>query len=251
MGRLDGKVAIVTGAAGGMGESHAKRFVEEGAKVVVADLASSNGETLASELGENAIFLESDVTDEASWENLVSKTIDAFGKIDILVNNAGVSTAVSNVEDTPLEEFNKVVSINQVGVFLGMKHVIPNMKENNSGSIINISSISGIRGTPGGVSYGATKFAVTGLTKSVALEVAETGIRVNSVHPGVIRTKMTDPDLLPPEVAKNIQAHIDRIPAKRMAEPQEVTNLVLYLASDESTYSNGAEFIVDGGSTAQ
>ncbi len=251
MGRLIDKVAIITGGAGGMGASHAKRFVEEGAKVVVADLASSNAENFTKELGENAIFVETNVTDESSWANLVNKTIETFGKIDILVNNAGVSTAVSSVEETPLEEFNKVVSINQVGVFLGMKHVIPNMKENKAGSIINISSISGLRGTPGGVSYGASKFAVTGMTKSVALEVAETGIRVNSVHPGVIRTKMTDPAVLPEEVAKNIQAHVDRIPAKRMAEPQEVTNLVLYLASDESSYSNGAEFVVDGGSTAQ
>ena len=249
--RLENKVAIITGGAGGMGASHAKRFVEEGAKVVVADLASSNAKSFTSELGENAIFIETEVTEESSWENLVKKTIETFGKIDILVNNAGVSTAVSPVEDTPLEEFKRVVNINQVGVFLGMKHVIPNMKANKSGSIINISSISGLRGTKEGISYGATKFAVTGMTKGVALEVAEYGVRVNSVHPGIIKTKMTDPAVLPEDVAKIIQAYVDKIPVKRMAEPEEVSNLVLYLASDESSYSNGAEFVVDGGSTAQ
>ena len=249
--RLEGKVAIITGAAGGMGASHTKRFIEEGAKVVIADLANSDGESFAKELGENAIFVESNVTSESSWENLVNKTIETFGKIDILVNNAGISGAVSSVEEMPLDEFNKVININQIGVFLGIKHVIPNMKKNNTGSIINISSISGLRGLPNGVSYAASKFAVNGITKSVALEVAENGIRVNSVHPGVIRTKMTDPAFMSEGAAKNTRDFIERIPAKRMAEPQEVTNLVLYLASDESSYSNGAEFIVDGGFTAQ
>lgn len=248
--RLENKVAIITGGAGGMGASHAKRFIEEGAKVVIADLAGSNGESFSTELGENAIFVEADVTDESSWKNLVNRTIETFGKVDILVNNAGISTAAL-VEDTSLEEFKKVVDINQVGVFLGMKHVVPHMKENKAGSIINISSISGLRGTKEGISYGASKFAVVGMTKSVALEVAEYGVRVNTVHPGVIRTKMTDPAVIPEENAKVIQEHVNRIPAKRMAEPEEVTNLVLYLASDESSYSNGAEFVVDGGSTAQ
>ncbi|RHW37406.1 SDR family oxidoreductase [Lysinibacillus yapensis] len=250
MTRLEGKVAIITGGAGGMGASHAKRFIEEGAKVVIADLASSNAEDFTKELGENAMFVAADVTNEASWESLVATTIEKFGKVDILVNNAGISTA-SIIEETTLESFQKVVLINQVGVFLGMKHVVPHMKENKSGSIINISSISGLRGTKGGVSYGASKFAVTGMTKSVALEVAEFGVRVNSVHPGVIKTKMTDPAFIGEEAAKTIQPFIDKIPVKRMAEPEEVTNLVLYLASDESSYSNGAEFVVDGGSTAQ
>lgn len=250
MGRLKDKVAIITGGAGGMGASHAKRFVEEGAKVVIADLASTNSENLTKLLGENVIFIETNVTKESSWESLVNKTIEKFGKVDILVNNAGISTS-GLVEDTSLEEFEKVVSINQTGVFLGMKHIVPNMKKNKAGSIINISSISGLRGTKEGVSYGASKFAVTGMTKSVALEVADYGVRVNSVHPGIIRTKMTDPAGLNKETARVIQTFIDKIPAKRMAEPEEVTNLVLYLASEESSYSNGAEFVVDGGSTAQ
>lgn len=250
MTRLENKVAIITGGAGGMGATHAKRFIKEGAKVVIADLASSNAEAFTKELGESAIFVATDVASEESWENLVATTIEKFGKIDILVNNAGISTS-GMIEDTTLESFQKVVLINQVGVFLGMKHVLPNMKAMQSGSIINISSISGLRGTKGGVSYGASKFAVTGMTKSIALEVAEYGIRVNSVHPGVIKTNMTDPAVIGEEAAKVIQPFIDKIPVKRMAEPDEVTNLVLYLASDESSYSNGAEFVVDGGSTAQ
>ena len=250
MTRLQGKVAIITGGAGGMGASHAKRFIQEGAKVVIADLATSHAEEFVKELGENAIFVVTDVANEASWENLVAKTIETFGKVDILVNNAGISTS-GLIEDTTLESFQKVININQVGVFLGMKHVVPHMKENKSGSIINISSISGLRGTKAGISYGASKFAVTGMTKTVALEVAEYGVRVNSVHPGVIKTKMTDPAYLDEDTAKVIQTFIDKIPVKRMAEQSEVTNLVLYLASDESSYSNGAEFVVDGGTTAQ
>ena len=248
--RLENKVAIITGAAGGMGASHAKRFIEEGAKVVVADLARSNGEVFAKELGENAIFIETDVTDEKSWEKLAKRTIETFGKIDILVNNAGMSKTAL-VEDTALEDFNQIVNVNQVGVFLGMKHVVPNMKENKAGSIVNISSISGLRGTKEGIAYGASKFAVTGMTKSVALGVAEYGIRVNSVHPGVIRTDMTDPEVLSEKDAKIITAYVETIPAKRMAEPKEVSNLVLFLASDEASYCNGAEFVIDGGLTAQ
>ena len=250
MARLDGKVAIITGGAGGMGKIHAKRFIEEGAKVVIADI-NDEGQELANELGDNSLFVKLDVTDEQSWKDVVNQTIDKFGKVDVLVNNAGISNYTSKVEEYDVNQYKRMIDINQLGVFLGMKHVMPNMKENKSGSIINISSISGLRATPNGIGYSASKFAVTGMTKSVALEVAELGIRVNSVHPGIIKTDMTNLDILPPEVAEVLQPHIDRVPSKRMAEPEEVTNLVLYLASDESSYSTGAEFVVDGGSTAQ
>lgn len=243
MGRLENKVAIITGGAGGMGETHAKRFIEEGAKVVIADLENSAGEKLAGELGDNALFVPTDVASENSWKNLVDTTIAHFSQIDILVSNAGILKPAL-VEDTSLEDFKKILDINLVGVFLGMKYVVPHMKERQTGSIINVSSIAGLVGTAeGGVAYGASKFGIRGLTKTVALEVAEYGVRVNSVHPGVIRTPMTEGGVTDESFAN--------IPAKRLAEPEEVTNLVLYLASDEASYSNGSEFVVDGGYTAK
>lgn len=242
MGRLDGKVAIITGGAGGMGKKHAEFFIREGAKVVVADLESSQGQTVADDLGENAIFVAFDVTDESSWESLVNKSEDAFGPVTILVNNAGI-VKQNSIENTSLEEYRQTIHINQDGVFLGMKHVLPSMKKAENGSIINISSIAGIVGGASNLAYTASKFAVRGMTKAAAAEFAEFGIRVNSVHPGVIRTPMTEQ-----EGVKELVREMEKdIPLKRIAEPEEITNLVLYLASDESSYSTGTEFIADGG----
>lgn len=242
MGRLDGKVAIITGGAGGMGKKHAEFFIREGAKVVVADLESSQGQTVADDLGENAIFVAFDVTDESSWESLVNKSEDAFGPVTILVNNAGI-VKQNSIENTSLEEYRQTIHINQDGVFLGMKHVLPSMKKAENGSIINISSVAGIVGGASNLAYTASKFAVRGMTKAAAAEFAEFGIRVNSVHPGVIRTPMTEQ-----EGVKELVREMEKdIPLKRIAEPEEITNLVLYLASDESSYSTGTEFIADGG----
>jgi len=242
MGRLDGKVAIITGGAGGMGKMHGKFFVKEGAKVVVADLESSDGKNVADELGENAMFVAFDVTDEASWESLVKETEDRFGPVSILVNNAGI-VSQGSIADTSLEKYRQTIHINQDGVFLGMKHVLPSMKKVDNGSIINISSIAGMVGGENNLAYTASKFAVRGMTKAAAAEFAQFGIRVNSVHPGVIRTPMTEQE----GVKELVQEMEKDIPMKRIAEPEEITNLVLFLASDESSYSTGSEFVADGG----
>ncbi len=243
MARLEGKVAIITGAARGMGAAHARRFVAEGAKVVLTDLNVEEGTALASELGENALFVEQNVTSADEWANVVAEAEKAFGPVNVLVNNAGISVSKSLLQMTE-EEYRRIVDINQVSVFLGLKTVVPSMQKAGGGSIINISSINGIVG--GAIGYTDTKFAVRGMTKAAAMECSHYGIRVNSVHPGVIETPMvTQGDAV--EAIKEFAKHI---PLKRMAQPEEVTNLVLFLASDESSYSTGSEFIVDGGLTA-
>lgn len=242
MGRLDGKVAVITGGAGGMGKKHAEFFIREGAKVVIADLESSDGKTYADELGDQALFVSLDVTKEEDWKNVMSQTEEKFGPVSILVNNAGI-VIQNSIENTSLEEYRKTIYINQDGVFLGLKHVLPSMKKAKGGSIINISSIAGIVGGANNMAYTASKFAVRGMTKAAAAEFAEFGIRVNSVHPGVIRTPMTEQE----GVKELIQEMEKDIPMKRIAEPEEITNLVLFLASDESSYSTGTEFIADGG----
>ena len=243
MARLEGKVAIITGAARGMGAAHARRFVAEGAKVVLTDLNVEEGTVLANELGENALFVEQNVTSADEWANVVAQAEKTFGPVNVLVNNAGISVNKSFLQMTE-EEYRRIVDINQVSVFLGLKTVVPSMQKAGGGSIVNISSINGIVG--GAVGYTDTKFAVRGITKAAAMECSYYGIRVNSVHPGVIETPMvTEGDAV--EAIKEFAKHI---PLKRMAQPEEVTNLVLFLASDESSYSTGSEFIVDGGLTA-
>lgn len=243
MTKLLDKVAIVTGGARGMGESHVRRFVEEGAKVVFTDINEEIGEKLSSELGENALFVKHDVTDEAGWQEVIEKTEAAFGPVNVLVNNAGISMSKS-IFDMSLEDYKKIIDINQVSVFLGIKAVLPSMQKAEGGSIVNISSMNGIVG--GAVGYTDSKFAVRGLTKAAALQVGHLGIRVNSVHPGVIETPMvTEGDAI--EQIKEFAKHI---PMRRMAQSEEVTNMVLFLASSESSYSTGSEFIIDGGLTA-
>ncbi len=242
--RLENKVAVVTGAAQGMGESHARKLLSEGAKVVITDLNEEKGSALAESLGENALFIKHDVTNEDDWKNVIEKTEDKFGPVGILVNNAGISRNKS-IAETTLDDYMSTVNINQVSVFLGMKYVHPSMIKAEGGSIVNISSINGIVG--GAIGYTDTKFAVRGMTKAAALEFSKDNIRVNSVHPGVIETPMVkegDSYELIKEFAKSI-------PSKRMGQSEDVTNLVLFLASDESNYSTGSEFIVDGGLTAQ
>ncbi|GAB4073106.1 glucose 1-dehydrogenase [Barrientosiimonas marina] len=244
MGRLDGKVAIITGAAQGMGESHARRFVSEGAKVVLADILEEKGQALADELGNNAKFIKLDVTNQESWENVVAETERAFGLINILVNNVGITTTKS-IEEMTLDDYHKVVSLNQISVFLGMKTAVSSMKKAENASIINISSMNGLVG--GAIGYTDTKFAVRGMTKSAALEFADQGIRVNSVHPGAIETPM----IAQADTKEAVAEFAKSIPNKRIAKPEEVSNLVLFLASDESSYSTGSEFVMDGGLTAQ
>ncbi|RUO39891.1 3-alpha-hydroxysteroid dehydrogenase [Aliidiomarina taiwanensis] len=244
MARLHNKVAIITGAAQGMGATHARAFVQEGALVVLTDLNEQKGQALAAELGPNALFIKQDVTSEEDWAKVVEETTQAFGNIDVLVNNAGITMAQS-ILDTSLAQYRKILEINQVSVFLGMKAVIPVMQQAKTGSIINISSINGLVG--GAIGYTDSKFAVRGMSKAAALECAPFGIRVNSVHPGVIETPM----LMQEDAKAAVEEFAKTIPLKRIAKPEEVTSMVLYLASDDSSYSTGSEFVIDGGLTAQ
>ena len=243
MKRLEGKVAIITGAAQGMGASHARKFIEEGAKVVLTDLNKEKGEALSAELGENALFVSQNVTSAEDWAKVVAEAEKTFGKVDVLVNNAGITMAKSILQTTE-EEYRRIVEINQVSVFLGMKTVIPAMQKAGGGSIVNISSMNGL--VAGAIGYTDTKFAVRGMTKAAAIECANYGIRVNSVHPGVIATPM----VVQEDTKAAVEAFSKHIPLKRVAEPEEVSNLVLYLACDESSYSTGSEFVIDGGMTA-
>jgi len=244
MGRLENKVAIVTGAAQGMGASHAKRFVEEGAKVVLTDLNEEKGSALAAELGENALFVKHNVTSEEDWAAVIQKAEEAFGPVNILVNNAGISLN-KGLLDITVEEYRRILDINQVSVFLGMRAVVPSMKKAENGSIVNISSMNGL--VAGAIGYTDSKFAVRGMTKAAAIELSNYGIRVNSVHPGVIATPM----IQQADAKDVIEEFAKFIPLKRVAQPEEVTNMVLYLASEESSYSTGSEFVIDGGLTAQ
>lgn len=244
MNRLEGKTAVITGAARGMGAEHARRFVAEGANVVLTDILEEEGQTLAEQLGDKALFIKHDVTKADEWENVVKDTEAHFGPIHILVNNAGISMN-KPLLDISEEEYRRIVDINQVSVFLGMKAVTPSMQKAGQASIVNISSINGIVG--GAIGYTDTKFAVRGMSKAAALGLAHYGIRVNSVHPGVIETPMIDQD----DSREVIMQFAKAIPLQRIAQPEEVTSMVLYLASDEASYVTGAEFIIDGGITAQ
>ena len=243
MERLKNKVAIITGGARGMGAAHVRLFASEGAKVVFTDLNEEEGRLLEEQIGGNVKFIKHDVTDATGWENVVEETEKIFGQVDILVNNAGISMNKSILEITEAE-YRKIVDINQVSVFLGIKAVATSMKNAGKGSIINISSMNGIVG--GAIGYTDTKFAVRGMTKAAALQLSPFGIRVNSVHPGVIETPM----LTEGGSYDIIEKLAKQIPLRRMAKSEEVSNMVLYLASDESSYSTGSEFIIDGGLTA-
>lgn len=244
MARLAGKVAIITGAAQGMGASHAKKFIDEGAKVVLTDLNEEKGQALASELGEHAAFVKHNVTNAEDWANAVAQAEEKFGPVNVLINNAGITMAKSILQTTE-EEYRRIVDINQVSVFLGMKTVIPSMQKAGGGSIVNISSMNGL--VAGAIGYTDTKFAVRGMTKAAAMECANYGIRVNSVHPGVIATPM----VVQEDTKAAVEEFSKHIPMKRVAQSEEVSNMVLFLASDEASYSTGSEFVVDGGMTAQ
>lgn len=242
MGRLEGKVAIITGAARGMGAEHARRFVAEGADVVLTDVLDADGEQVAAELGSAALYLHHDVSEEARWAEVVAAAQQRYGKVDVLVNNAGI-VAIAPIEQLDLETYQRVVAVNQVGVFLGTRAVLPALERAGGGSIVNISSINGLRGTAGGAAYVSSKFAVRGLTQVTALEGAARGIRANSVHPGLIETPM----VVQEDTRAAVEAMAAAIPLGRAAQSSEVTGLVLFLASDESSYITGSEFVVDGG----
>jgi 3alpha(or 20beta)-hydroxysteroid dehydrogenase len=244
MGRLDGKVALITGGARGMGKAHVRHFVAEGARVVFGDVLDDRGTAVAAGLGERACrYLHHDVTSEDDWTAAVALAVEAFGKLDVLVNNAGV-LAFANIADMPLAEFRRILDVNAVGCWLGMKAVIDPMTKAGGGSIVNISSIEGFTGAAGLSAYSASKFAVRGMTKVAARELGQFGIRVNSVHPGGVLTRMVIDSA---GARGDGEAFLASVPLARFAEPVEISRLVAYLASDESSYSTGSEFIADGG----
>jgi 3alpha(or 20beta)-hydroxysteroid dehydrogenase len=244
-GRLAGKVALITGAAQGQGAAAARAFVAEGAKVVIADIADDAGKGLTDELGESAYYRHLDVTSEADWESAVTEAVETFGHVDILVNNAGV-LLFSELSETSLEEYQRVIGVNQVGTFLGMRAVAGHMAERGGGSIVNSSSIEGLGGMPLLVAYTASKFAIRGMTKSAAMELGPKGIRVNSVHPGMIDTAMIR-DLAGEE---GLEYGGGKVALKRVGKPEDVAGVYVFLASDESGYCTGGEFVCDGGATA-
>lgn len=245
-GRVEGKVALISGAARGMGAADARLFVAEGGKVVLGDVLDEEGAKVASELGENASYIHLDVTSEASWLEAVAHAQTHFGKLDVLVNNAGI-LRFGALETTPLEEYELVIRVNQVGTFLGMKSAIPALRAAGGGSIVNISSAAGLEGMAGIVSYCSSKFAVRGMTKVAALEFGAANVRVNSVHPGGTNTPMV---ALEGRVGGEREEYEAPQPIKRIAEPEEIAEMVLWLASDASSYCTGAEFVIDGGLTA-
>jgi 3alpha(or 20beta)-hydroxysteroid dehydrogenase len=244
-GDLEGKVALISGAARGMGAAEARLFVAEGGRVVIGDVLDDEGGRVAAELGEAAIYVHLDVTQEADWQKAVAKAESTFGKLDVLVNNAGI-LRFGMLEETELEEYELVIRINQTGVFLGMKTAAPAMRRAGAGSMVNISSLAGMKGIGGAVAYTASKYAVRGMTKTAAIELGSAGIRVNSVHPGGIETPMTSPVGASSEPGAQEYSY----PIPRIGRPEEVAQLVLWLASDKSSYSTGAEFLVDGGDMA-
>ncbi len=238
-GRLEGKVALISGAAKGQGEAEARLFLAEGAAVVLGDLLDAPGQAVVASLGDRARYVHLDVANEDDWQRAVGTATEAFGGLDVLVNNAGI-IRLGMMADVSLDEYMSVINVNQVGCWLGMKTASAVMR--SGGSIINISSMNGIMPGPGIMSYVASKFAIRGMTKAAALELGPKGIRVNSIHPGAILTDM----------ARAGMAHVEGnplagLPIPRIGEPEEVARLALFLASDDASYSTGSEFVIDGG----
>ena len=237
--RLEGKVALISGGARGMGEAFGRAMVAQGAKVVLGDVLDTEGEAVAADLGSAATYVHLDVTDRGQWDDAVATAVERYGKLDVLVNNAGV-VDFGPVDAYPREQWDRVIDINLTGVFNGIDAAVEALKASAPSSIINISSTAGIQGYTALPGYNAAKFGVRGLTKSVALDLGTEGVRCNSVHPGAVATPMTA-DLDVP------QKHVAM---RRVGRPDELANLIVFLASDESSYSTGAEFVADGGETA-
>lgn len=240
MGRVSGKVALVTGGARGLGESAVRLLVAEGAKVVITDILDAEGEALATELEDAVIYRHQDVTDRDVWQEIITTTKETFGGLDILVNNAGIAD-FGTIEGFTYEQWDRIININVNGVFNGMKAALPLLRESTkNASIINLSSTAGLQGYPGLSGYVASKWAVRGMTKAAAVELGPENIRVNSIHPGSIATPMT----------AGLETPQTHVALKRIGQPNEIGNLVVFLASDESTFCTGAEFVADGGELA-
>ena len=256
MARLQGKIAIVTGGANGIGQAVCRRFTEEGATVVVADINVAGGQALAAELGGAAEFVELDVRAEAGWASLMDGVLARYGRLDVLVNNAGIlaTTRYQSIDDIGLDEWKAVQEVNAQGVFLGCRAGVKAMKLGGGGAIVNLSSIAGLVATPGIVAYGASKGAVRQLTKSIAIDCARKGygIRVNSVHPGLIDTDMGDKSMGMggADPVENRKKRVSATPMGETGEPLDIANGILFLASDEAKHMTGAELVIDGGLTA-
>ena len=247
--RLEGKVALISGGARGMGAAEARLFASEGAKVVLGDVLESEGQQVEAEIAEaggEAVFVHLDVTSEDDWQQAVDTAIERYGGLHILVNNAGIWNG-GNVETQTVEGWDQIMDINAKGVFLGTRAAIPAMRDSGSGSIVNISSVAGIIGSVGATAYNASKGAVRLLTKSTAVQYAAEGIRCNSVHPGPIETQMIR-EVYPDKETRN--SRVSAIPMGRMGEMDDVAKGVLFLASDEASYMTGSELVIDGGATA-
>ncbi len=252
MKRLENKVAIITGGAGGIGKESAKRFLEEGAKVVLVDLFQDSLDQTKAELDKlgEVITIQADVSQEDDVKNYVDKTVEKFGKIDVFFNNAGIEGKVAPITEQKVEDLDKVLAVNVRGVFLGLKHVLVVMKEQGYGSVINTSSVAGLSGSPNVTPYIASKHAVVGLTKATAVEVAPYKVRVNSIHPSPVNTRMMRSleEGFAPGQAEAAKADMEKsIPLGRYGESEDISNLVLFLASDESSFITGVQSRVDGG----
>jgi 3alpha(or 20beta)-hydroxysteroid dehydrogenase len=243
-GRLTAKTALITGGSNGLGAAMARCFATEGARVIVTDVEDEAGQRLVAELGDAATYLHHDVTSEPDWASVVGAT----EKLDVLVNNAGAWSASMPIEECSYADHRRVIATNLDGCWLGMRAALPLMKAGGGGSIVNISSMGGLAGIAGMSSYVASKWAVVGLTRTVALEAGRSGIRVNAIHPGFIKTRAHNDS--PPEVTARFERYLERQPIPHMGEPEDIAQLALFLASDESKFSTGSSFAADGGHLA-
>lgn len=255
MARLNGKTAVITGGAGGIGKETAKQFLSEGAKVVIVDLFQESLDEAKAELDSlgEVIAVQGDVTKEEDVKNYVQKAIEAFGRIDIFFNNAGIEGKVQPIAETDLEDFLKVQNVNVAGAFLGLKHVLPVMTRQESGSIINTSSVAGFGGTPGVAPYVTSKHALVGLTKVAALEAAPFNVRVNSIHPSPVNTRMMrslEAGFAPDNAEGAQEQFAQGIPLGRYGESEDIASLVVFLASDDSKFITGSQYRIDGGMAA-
>ena len=248
--RLEGKVAFISGGARGQGAAEARLFAREGAAVVIADILEDEGKKLEAEINETggqALFVRLDVTSESDWKDSISETVRRFGKLDVLINNAGI-LGQTLIEHTTVEEWDNIMAVNTKGVFLGTKHVIPEMRKAGGGSIVNISSIAGMIGSPRGSAYTTSKGGVRVFTKTTAIQHAGDGIRANSIHPGPIDTEMIADNISTPD---GLATSLARVPLGRLGTVDDVAYGALFLASDEASYMTGSELVIDGGVIAQ
>lgn len=246
MGKLDGKTAIITGGARGMGAATAKLFVAEGANVVITDILEPEGNATAKALGERALFVRHDVSQEADWEAVIAAALEAFAGINILINNAGI-LQIGAIEQQKREAWDTILGVNLIGPAIGHRLVIPHMVAAGGGSIVNVSSTEGLEGKNGVGAYAASKWGLRGFSKVAAYELGPKGIRVNTIHPGPVNTKIANPMDAPAEVLNPLFTYY---PLQRLGEPEEVARLNLFLASDDASFITGAEIAIDGGSSA-